>query len=273
MNDESRLEILNLLDVERQTIVYPDARRIARQGLVRDFYSDGKSCEVAYSHSSESEIDQLIQEGITDCLREGYELEWKLYGHDQPHCLRERLIASGFEAGDLEAFMVLRTKSDTMEQFAGIENTDIKRVNDENSLKDYQIIMEEVHGTNRDSEVEQYRFMLENHPNNMSLYVAYVDGEAATCGRVYFHEESQFAGLYGGNTRVKYRKRGLFTQIVGVRVREAIKRGIPYICVDALPTSEPILTRLGFERLTYTQPFTFMLPSLAPSQRTVADES
>ena len=265
MNDESRLEILNLLDAERQTIVYPDARRIARHGLVRDIYSDGKSCEVAYSHSSESEIDQLIQAVITDCQSEGYELEWKLYEHDQPQCLRERLIAAGFKAGDLEAFMVLRTKRDTLAQFAGIENTDIKRVNIENGLRDYQLIVEEERGTNRDSEIEQYRFMLENHPNNMSLYVAYVDGEPATCGRVYFHDESQFAGLYGGNTRVKYRNRGLFTQIVGVRVREAVERGVPYTCVDALPTSEPILTRLGFERLTYTQPFTFTLRELAHS--------
>ncbi len=97
--------------------------------------------------------------------------------------------------------------------------------------------------------------MVENHPNNMSVYITYVDGEPAACGRVYFHESSRFAALYGGNTRERFRERGLFTQLVAVRVREAVSRGIVDICVDALPTSEPIFRKCGFEIVTHTQPF------------------
>ncbi len=60
---------------------------------------------------------------------------------------------------------------------------------------------------------------------------------------------------YGGSTCERFRKRGLFTQVVGARIGEALNRGIANVCVDALPTSEPILKKHGFERVTYTQPF------------------
>ena len=36
---------------------------------------------------------------------------------------------------------------------------------------------------------------------------------------------------------------------------KAVRRGVAYVCVDALPTSEPILAKRGFEAVTYTQPF------------------
>ena len=120
---------------------------------------------------------------------------------------------------------------------------------------DYQKICEEVYGKNVEKQIEQYRFMMENHPDNLSVYVAYVDEEPAACGQIYFHQDSQFAGLYGGQTRVPFRNRGLFTQLVATRIREAFNRGIVNICVDALPTSEPILSKLGFKAITYTQPY------------------
>jgi predicted acetyltransferase len=62
------------------------------------------------------------------------------------------------------------------------------------------------------------------------------------------------AVIYPG-TRERFRKRGLFTQLVATRIREAMSRGVAYVCVDALPTSEPILRKRGFEIVTYTQPF------------------
>ncbi len=39
------------------------------------------------------------------------------------------------------------------------------------------------------------------------------------------------------------------------RARQAATRGYRYLRVDALPTSEPILTRLGFVRAGTTTPY------------------
>ena len=177
-----------------------------------------------------------------------------MFGHDQPPRLAERLTAAGFEAGDRELFMVLRADADALARF-DLYPCDIRRVTSADGLEAYRMVREEVSGKNGEREVARCLPILQNHPDTMSIYVAYVDGEPAACGRVYFHPDSQFAGLYGGNTREKFRRRGLFTQIVAARIREAMDRGVVNICVDALPTSEPILRKHGFESLTYTQPF------------------
>lgn len=150
--------------------------------------------------------------------------------------------------------MVLRASEESLARF-GSPHGDIRRVIGEQGLKDYRTIREEVSGKDCGDEIARYIPMLEDYPDNMSVYVAYVDEEPAACGRIYFHEDSKFAGLYGGNTRERYRRRGLFTQVVAVRIREALHRGIVNICVDALPTSEPILRKHGFENVTHTQPF------------------
>lgn len=254
MNTKERREMLNLLDLERQTVIYPGVTRLSDGEVVRDVSADGKSGEVVYSCCAEAEVDRVIERQIRTAYSKRYELEWKVYGHDRPPCLGERLAAAGFEAGEKEAFMVFLASREALDRF-GACRSDIRRVTSKEGLGDYQVVREEVCGKNCDEEVARYEVLLEHHPNNMSVYVAYVDGEPAACGRIYFHESSRFAGLYGGNTRERFRRRGLFTQMVAVRLREALHRGVVNICVDALPTSEPILRKHGFERVTHTQPF------------------
>ena len=261
MQRSEQMETLRLLDFERQTVVYPGVTRFADEGVVRDISADGKTGEIVYSSCTEAEVDRVIDHQVHIARSAGYELEWKVFGHDQPPCLGERLIAAGFEADDRELFMVLRASAGALTRF-DIHQGDIRRVTDEDGLKDYRTIREEVSGRDRGNEIARYIPMLQDHPDSMSVYVAYVDGEPAACGRVHFHPDSRFAGLCGGNTREKFRRRGLFTQIVAARIREAMGRGIINICVDALPTSEPILKKRGFEGLTHTRPF--CLPQQAP---------
>ena len=249
--------LLNLLDLERRTVIYPGVTRLSDGKVWRDVSADGKSAEITYSSCSEAEVDRVIEHQIQTAHDEGHELEWKVYGHDRPACLGERLTAAGFEADDREAFMVFPASEEGLARF-GTGDADIRRVTDLESLRDYRVVREEVRGRNCDKEIQQYAFLLENHPDTMSIYVAYVDGEPAGCGRIYFHEDSKFAGLCGGNTRERFRKRGLFTQVVAARIREAMGRNVVNICVDALPTSEPILAKRGFVKLTYTQPYSLL---------------
>jgi hypothetical protein len=256
MKTEERQEILNLLDLERQTVLYPGVTRFADGEVVRDVSADGKSGEIVYSSCAEDDVDRVIEHQIQAARSERYELEWKVYGHNRPRCLGQRLTAAGFEAGAQEAFLVFRAGHEALDRF-GVCHSDIRRVTSREDLRDYQVVREEVCGKGCEGEIEQYGFMLEQHPNTMSVYVAYVGGEPAACGRIYFHQSSRFAGLYGGNTRERFRRRGLFTQMVAVRIREALHRGVANVCVDALPTSEPILRKHGFERVTHTQPFCF----------------
>ena len=85
--------------------------------------------------------------------------------------------------------------------------------------------------------------------------IAYADGEPVSAGRIEFNERSEFASLWGGGTLAEWRRRGIYRATVLERARLAHERGYRFLQVDALPTSRPILERLGFVQLTTTRPY------------------
>jgi GNAT superfamily N-acetyltransferase len=85
--------------------------------------------------------------------------------------------------------------------------------------------------------------------------VAWADGCPVGEGRVDFHEGTAFASLWGGATLPEWRGKGIYRSVVAFRGRLARDRGHRYLQVDALPTSRPILERLGFVQLTATTPY------------------
>ena len=93
-------------------------------------------------------------------------------------------------------------------------------------------------------------------PASSVAVVACVDGEPVSGGRVDLEPGVEFAGLFGGVTVPEHRGRGLYGATVARRAEIARDRGYRWLYVDALPTSRPILERLGFVRLTTTTPFT-----------------
>ena len=98
-------------------------------------------------------------------------------------------------------------------------------------------------------------------PERAVAVVAVVDGEPVSGGRVDFEDGVEFAGLFGGITLPEFRGRGLYRATVAKRAELARERGYRWLYSDALPTSRPILERLGFVPITTTTPFT--IPSAA----------
>jgi GNAT superfamily N-acetyltransferase len=86
--------------------------------------------------------------------------------------------------------------------------------------------------------------------------VCLADGAPVSGGRLDLDEGTDFAGLFGGATLPEWRGRGLYRATVAKRAELARERGYRYLYVDALPTSRPILERLGFVQITTTRPFT-----------------
>jgi GNAT superfamily N-acetyltransferase len=101
---------------------------------------------------------------------------------------------------------------------------------------------------------------LRDHPEQLSVHVAAVDGEPASIGWIDFSPGKPFSGLWGGSTRAPLRRRGLYTALVASRVREARARGVRYLTIDALPTSRPIALRHGFVALCVTAPYVLAAP-------------
>jgi GNAT superfamily N-acetyltransferase len=160
--------------------------------------------------------------------------EWKLYGHD-PEGLAERLLAAGLVPEDEETVLVAEA--------AAIPPTEVEVATATDAYVDLA------------AQVFGRRFGL---PRNAVAVVALVDGVAVSGGRVDLEPGKDFAGLYGGVTLPAFRGRGLYRATVAARARIAREHGYRWLFVDALPTSRPILERLGFERLTTTTPYVFL---------------
>jgi GNAT superfamily N-acetyltransferase len=159
--------------------------------------------------------------------------EWKYYSHDGPE-LRERLLEAGLEPEDEETVVVAEAASIPPPP----DDVELQLVTDE-----FVDLAGDVFGE---------RFDL---PEKAVAVVAVVDGKAVSGGRVDFEEGVEFAGLFGGITLPEYRGRGLYRATVAKRAELARERGYRWLYSDALPTSRPILERLGFVAITTTTPF------------------
>jgi hypothetical protein len=248
----SNAGILAELDVERRAMGEP----AGRGGVVREFAADRSQCRIVFSRLSAEEADDVIGEEMALARQRGGPLEWKLYGHDAPADLGRRLLAAGFAADDLEQVLVRSVDEAT---FAGSGPPDcvIRRIHDEAGLADYAEIGREIGRENSEEEKRQLAVVLLGAPDTMSVHIAYVDGEPVSCGRIYFRKGGAHAELAGGRTKTTHRNRGLFGAVVAARLREAYERGRTLVFTDALPTSEPILRKRGFQVVTSTQPFLY----------------
>ena len=210
-------EILGLFDEQMRRKAAPDSL----------FVSDGWSAVLWWP--GEGDIDALVGR-----MRDlpGH-VEWKYYAHDGPE-LRERLLAAGLEPEDEETVVVAEAAS------IPAPPADVE----------LRIVTEEFVGLA--ARVFGERFEL---PEKAVAVVALVDGQPVSGGRVDFEDGVEFAGLFGGITLPEFRGRGLYRSIVAKRAELARERGYRWLYSDALPTSRPILERVGFVPITTTTPF------------------
>jgi GNAT superfamily N-acetyltransferase len=169
-------------------------------------------------------------------------VEWKYYSHDLPPDLPERLVAAGLEPEDEETVVVAEAAS------IPPPPPDVELREDVEAFID---LAERVFGRRQGS----------GFPQDAVPVVACVDGRPVSGGRVDLDPGVEFAGLFGGVTLPEFRGRGLYKATVARRAELARERGHRWLYVDALPTSRPILERLGFVKLTTTRPY--VIPAAA----------
>lgn len=162
-------------------------------------------------------------------------VEWKYYSHDGPE-LRERLLAAGLEPEDEETVLV----ADAASIPPPSHDVELRL-----ATREFVELAERVFGRSHGSGL----------PDESLAVVAVVDGRPVSGGRVDFEDGVDFAGLFGGITLPEYRGRGLYRAVVARRAELARERGYRWLYSDSLPTSRPILERLGFVAITTTTPF------------------
>ncbi|RKT07064.1 acetyltransferase (GNAT) family protein [Streptomyces sp. 3211.6] len=181
--------------------------------------------------------------------------EWKLYTHDRPADLGDRLRAAGFVPEPPETLMVGRTAD-----LAGLpveppEGISLLRVTDEAGVDLMAQAHDRAFGVERPRLREGVLAQLREDPGSIEVVVAMAGEVPVSSARMEFRAGSAFAGLWGGGTDPEWRGRGIYRLLVAHRARIAAERGIPYLQVDAMDDSRPILERLGFGVLGVTVPY------------------
>jgi GNAT superfamily N-acetyltransferase len=184
----------------------------------------------------------------------GREFEWKLYAHDRPADLGDRLRAAGFAPEPAETLMVaeiaaLPTEVRPPEGVRLVPVTDAAGV----------ALMARAHdgafGTDGTRLHARLLDQLATGADSVRMTVAMAGDEPVCSARVEFHRGTRFASLWGGGTVPAWRGRGVYRALVAHRALLAAAEGFRYLQVDASDDSRPILRRLGFEPLSVTTPY------------------
>ena len=209
---------------------------------------------IAYSTLDEASANAEIDAQVAFFSALGLPFEWKVYDHDRPADLRQRLAARGFVIEDPEALLVLDMDNAPDFYESMVVPDAVERVTTPVGIDGIVRMEEEVWQTPHERLGERLASDLENLPDLVSIYAVQADGRTVSAAWVYYHPPSQFASLWGGSTLPAYRGRGYYTALLVARAREARRRGYRFLTVDASPMSRPILEKRGFQFLGFSTP-------------------
>jgi GNAT superfamily N-acetyltransferase len=211
----------------------------------RSGYRDGF---ISYSRLAEPDVAPAIDQQVRFFDSLGLAFEWKVYSHDTPPDLRQRLATYGFEIEESEAIMALVLEAAPPQLLAPVRH-DVRLLDDPDQLDDYIAVQRQVWQKELAGQAGDLRDTMIMHPELIAVYVAYDQGEPVASARLFYDGRSPFASLWGGSTLASHRKQGFYTALLAVRAQEAIRRGAQFLTIDASPMSRPIVARFGFQHL------------------------
>lgn len=230
----------------------PGARVERDARVTRQVADDGSWTAVLWSDLTAADADDVVAAELARAT--GGLFEWKQYAHDRPADLADRLAAAGLVADPPETVMAADLTEFTVPSQPP-DGVRLVRVDDEAGLDAMLDVSLAVFGSVHPGTRDAVRRSLAHDPRPVEALVAYAGETPVSAGRVEFHPGTDFASLWGGSTVPAWRGRGVFTALVSWRAARARERGHRYLQVDAMPTSRPILERLGFVPLVTTTPW------------------
>ncbi len=188
------------------------------------------------------------------------EAEVKTRGHDGLGGLDAVLEDLGCVAGDAESVMVGRADLLAVEVDLP-DGVTLRQVHTPADVQAMVRLADEVFG--RSSVGDEVKELLDRlaSGDGTSLWVAEVDGQLVSTGRLEPVPGTEFAGLWGGCTHESWRGRGIYRALTAARARAAIDRGVRWLHSDSTECSRPILERSGFHRVTTTVPWVWRRPA------------
>ncbi|MFJ6794198.1 GNAT family N-acetyltransferase [Streptomyces sp. NPDC091268] len=260
MDREELVKVRAEYDAQMRRGARPDAvgARVERVGGVVRQSAPGTGFHgVLWSDLDEETADAAIAEQVAFFGAGAAEFEWKLYDHDRPADLGERLRAAGFAPEPAETLMVCRTADLAGLPVAAPEGITLRVVKDAAGVELMMEVHRQAFGADRPAIRQQLLAMLAEAPERLEAVLAMAGDTPVSAARMEVVPGCSFAGLWGGGTVAAWRGRGIYRALVAHRTRIAAERAIPYLQVDASSDSRPILERLGFTPLATTTPWLY----------------
>ncbi|MEU9287401.1 GNAT family N-acetyltransferase [Streptomyces sp. NPDC048275] len=251
--------VLALFDRDMREGARPDGpgALVERVGkVVRQVGTEQGWNGVIWSDLDETRVDAAIVDQMRYFAKLGREFEWKLYGHDKPEDLGQRLRDAGFVAQPEETLMIAEL-GDLALDAQPPEGVRLLPVTDRAGVDLVADVHEQAFGTDSTRMRHQLLAQLTGDADNVVAVVALAGEEPVSAARMEMVPGTRFAGLWGGGTVESWRGRGIYRALVAHRARVAADRGYRYVQVDASSQSRPVLARLGFEPLTTTTPYVY----------------
>ncbi|MEO3885382.1 GNAT family N-acetyltransferase [Nonomuraea sp. B5E05] len=254
-------DVLALFDRQLRREARPDGpgMRVERvDGVVRQTGPAHGWNGVLWSGLDERDADAAIAGQVRHFGSLGLTFEWKLYAHDRPADLGDRLLAAGFTAEPQETVMVAESAAIAAGPPAEPEGVRLVPVTGADGVELMAGVHDRAFGHVGERHGDHLRRQLLDQlaAGTLNAVLALAGDEPVSAARLDLYPGTGFAGLWGGGTVPGWRGRGVYRALVAWRAREAVALGHPYLQVDASSQSRPILERLGFATLTTTTPYT-----------------
>lgn len=226
---------------------------------IRGLYSRGFLTYRDLGGLTGSRLDELIVRQRDHFAGLGESVEWKLYGHDEPADLADRLRAAGFEPQEPETVVIGPVASLAQTMPVVPDGVRLREVTERADLDRIAAMESAVSGDDMGYLADALAREIEADPQSLTVVAAeeVASGEVVSAGWLRYVSGTHFATLWGGSTLPRWRRRGIYRALVAYRARLADPRGYTMLQVDASDESRPILERLGFVPVTTTTPYVY----------------
>lgn len=258
MTDTSRL--LRAYDDQLRTDAEtPSAISVDRLGPLRLVTFLGGRGFVTYRDlggADEVAVRGLVTEAIAHFRADGgiTQVEWKTRGHDHAPGLHEALLEHGFVPEEPESIMIGEAEALAVDVPLP-DGVTLRQVTEEPEVRAMCAMQDEVFGAPPSDKTANAILRRQALDDGMELWVAEAEGQIVTAGRLEPVLDTEFAGIWGGSTRLEWRGRGIYRALTAARARSALAQGKTLIHSDSTEYSRPILERYGFVKVSTTTPY------------------
>lgn len=244
--DARRIRDLFDTQVRRSTASDGLSDVFSSPGIVRwSSTSDVGWSDISWTNLDVESADEAIRQQIEFFSALGKKFVWRVYEYDAPPDMRTRLERQGFTNTGVSHLMIARVQ-DLMNTVELPDGVSLVRANDERGIGWLIEVQEKVFRSDQSDLRRSLLAQFALSPLLNEVVVAVVDGQPVSSARVQFLPNTEFAGLWGGGTLPRWRRKGIYSAMVAHRAEVSAERGYNYLYVIASHQSQPILEHLAF---------------------------